>query len=152
MNEIIKSEKTVALDEVARRAAELLEVYGTLVDHLPEELPTGQLAHHRVELADALERLTTARRQDGELPVAGDLEHAQWKSLGVRLRALLAEGSEATALARETLAECEALGERIAVARQFDLSPAIADALQTMTERLAKQARGLRVLAEIGAA
>lgn len=152
MHEFIKPEETIALDEVARRACALLEACGMLVDQLPEEVPGARLACERTKVASALERLTAARQQTGELPVAGDLERAQWHSLGLRLKSLFGDGSGTAALARALLSESDALAAEIAAARRFALPPDVADTLQDLAERVADLAGALRIPAGISAA
>lgn len=143
MNEFIRSDAAIALDEVTRSAGELEEVYGGLAGHL-EDTGLGQvLSRHREELAEAVERLMQARQTHGDLPAGGDLERAQWKSLGMRFLALLGDEPENAKLASEVVAQCDTVATNIDNARAHDSSPDVAQALGQLADTVQRQRAAL---------
>jgi len=145
-SQLIKTPSAAACDDVVRAVGELYELYRTLADQQEEAL--GALAdHHRVELAEALGAFQAARRADGDLPAAGDLELAQWKSLAARIKALIAEAPESAVFAEEALARCREIEARIAAVDRQSVSDAVLDALRRLARSVEHQVKSLQAFA-----
>jgi len=140
---LIKEPATVALDEVARGTRELLEVYRLLAGDLEGHELRARLEGYQAYLSTALEQLIAARQAAGELPDAGDIEHAQWRSLGLRIKSLLSAEPEVAILLREAAAENRTLAEQIKGARAQHPSPAVLQALAQLTKVVTEQGDAL---------
>jgi len=143
----IKEPGAVALDDVSRGTRDLLEAYRLLARDLEEGGLRALLERHQVDLCAALDELIAARQAEGELPDAGDVEHAQWRSLGLRIKGVLSREPEAAILAREAAHESRALAEQAEAARAQHRSPAVLEALARLAELIREQAGALEAAA-----
>lgn len=137
---IIKGPEAVALDDVTRGTRELLEVYRILVEDLAGHELHALLERHQADLSAAFGQLIATRQAAGELPDVGDIEHAQWRSLGLRIKGILSQEPEAGILAREAATESRALAKQIEAVQTQHPSPAVREALMRLAELVNKQA------------
>lgn len=138
----LKSEPTVARDEVTSAAGALKERLNVLSElNFEDQALTRAVGEARNALASALEALLECRRRAGELPDAGQREKAQFGAVGLRVKTLFSEDTEAQVVAESLLEHCDDLLVKVAAAQRFaGEHPALDRALEDL-ESAAGQAR-----------
>lgn len=116
----LKPEHTVAKDEVTAAAGALEERLAVLSElNLADEALATAIERSRKRLSAALDPLLQRRRGAGELPDAGQREKAQLGAVGLRVKSLFSEDSEAHVVAASLLEDCDELLAKIAEAEAF---------------------------------
>jgi hypothetical protein len=132
----LKPEHIVVRDEVTAAAGTLAERLDVLHElHLHDDRLQRTVARATEVLAGALDRLLECRRADGDLPDAGQREAAQIGAVGLRMKTLFSEDTEAHVVAADLIEHCDDLLAKVDRARAFaGASAAVDDAMAVMRE------------------
>lgn len=138
----LKPEDVVARDDVTAAAGTLAERLDVLRDMgLHDESLRRAVARSADALSGALDELLRCRRDAGDLPDAGQREAAQAGAVGLRVRSLFSEDSEAQIVAADLLEHCEDLLAKIDRARDFSGGNAAVGGAMASVRKATEQAR-----------